>query len=98
MRAAAALFPPLALPAVQRQLIDAVEAKLNDDRTAGHPIALTVAHAMSELLSVCPSQVNRSAGRLVDFAIREMFPTGVERMAIDHCSAFLNAEPAVCFP
>lgn len=75
--------------------MESVESKVNDSSIQGQPVALTVAHAMTELLRVCPSRVVESAGPLVEFAVREMFPGGVARMAIDHCSAFLGQTPAV---
>jgi hypothetical protein len=95
VRAAAAFFPPAALGAVLDELAASVTAKLDDATVAGTPDAVTVVHAMSELLRVCPSRVEASAAKLVDFAMAETLPADVGRMAVEHSAAFAASQDSV---
>ena len=102
VRTAAALLPPAEqLPALQ-ELADAVCSRLQNADTSGTPQAVTVIHAVCELLRVCPSKVEHIAPELVAFVQQQLFPDGTAQMAIAHSPAFAPAQsatlPAVALP
>lgn len=95
VRAAAAFFPAAAAPAILSQLSGKVVERLDEPELAQHSVAVTVIHALSELMRVCPSRVEAEATRLVEVAEAAMFPRGLDRMASAHSPAFAEAPAQV---